>query len=183
MRNKKINWKALLPFGLLPVLLAALLLLQYGRVEPVQLLLSGALLSFGYFAALSDLRERLIHNRLIVAMLCGWVLIMVPQLFLQTEQAIMLGLQGIIAFIMAGVVLLLVYLASRKGLGGGDVKFMAAAGLYLGVSGVLGTMLYGSVLAAVTGGVLVLLKKIGTKDPIPLAPFLYVGIILTIFIR
>jgi len=173
----------MLPYCLLPILLAALVLLQYGRVEPIQLLLSGALLTFGYFAALSDLRERLIHNRLIVAMLCSWILIMVPQLFLQTEQAIFLGLQGIIAFIMAGIVLLLVYLASKKGLGGGDVKFMAVAGLYLGISGVLGTMLYGSVLAAVTGGALVLCKKISTKDPIPLAPFLYIGIILTIFIR
>ena len=75
---------------------------------------------------------------------------------------------------------LAVYLVSRKGLGGGDVKFMAASGLYLGVD-VLPAMFYGSVLSAAAGLGLLLAKKIGRRDAIPLAPFLFAGILIVLF--
>ena len=67
--------------------------------------------------------------------------------------------------------------------GGGDVKLMAVSGLYLGLDGVLPAMLYGSVLAAVAGLLLILGKKITPKDAIPLVPFLYIGMLLTLLIR
>ena len=60
---------------------------------------------------------------------------------------------------------------------------MAVAGLYLGFGGVLPAMLYGSVLSALTALVLIALKKIKPRDSIPLVPFLYVGMMLTMFIR
>ena len=44
-------------------------------------------------------------------------------------------------------------------------------------------MLYGSVLAAVAGLLLILGKKITPKDAIPLVPFLYIGMLLTLLIR
>ncbi len=75
----------------------------------------------------------------------------------------------------------MVYLVSRGGLGGGDVKLMAASGLYLGFQKVMQAMLYGSILAALTGGGLILMRKIGRKDTIPLIPFLYAGILLSTF--
>jgi prepilin signal peptidase PulO-like enzyme (type II secretory pathway) len=67
-------------------------------------------------------------------------------------------------------------------LGGGDVKFMSVAGLYLGFSGTIPVILFGTVIAALTGLVLILLKKINRKDSIPLAPFLFIGIIITVFL-
>jgi len=73
----------------------------------------------------------------------------------------------------------MMYAISRKGLGEGDVKFMAATGLFVTINKILGVMLYGSILAALTGGILILTKRIGRKDTMPLAPFLYIGIIIT----
>ena len=69
------------------------------------------------------------------------------------------------------------------GMGGGDVKLMTVAGLYLGYDGALSALLYGSVLAALSALVLILGKKMTAKDTIPLVPFLYVGILLTEFVR
>jgi prepilin signal peptidase PulO-like enzyme (type II secretory pathway) len=60
---------------------------------------------------------------------------------------------------------------------------MAGAGLYLGFSGIIPSMLYGTVLAALTGLALMLLRKIGRKDTIPLAPFLYVGMLITVLLQ
>ena len=116
-------------------------------------------------------------------MLGAWVLLLTPQLFFRTQQAIDWALNGGLGLLLGGAVFLTVYLISRKGLGGGDVKLMAVSGLYLGLDGVLPAMLYGSVLAAVAGLLLILGKKITPKDAIPLVPFLYIGMLLTLLIR
>lgn len=112
-----------------------------------------------------------------------WVLVIVPQLFFQTEKAIAIMISDLIGFAMGGLLFLVVYLVSRKGLGGGDVKLMAVAGLYLGFKNVLPAMLYGSVLSSVFAAALILAKKIGRRDAIPLVPFLYIGMLITVLLQ
>lgn len=85
----KTAWKTVLPYGGLPFLEAVLWLLRRGG-EPVELLLDGILVALGYLAALGDLREKQIPNRLVGAMLCAWILVLVPQLFCRTEYALWL---------------------------------------------------------------------------------------------
>lgn len=173
------DWKRALCYAGIPVLGLILWLLRR-QGETAKLLLDLVLLAFGYVAALGDLREKRIPNKLVAAMLCAWILVLVPQLFYRTDYALWLLVNGGIGFAVAGVVFLTVYLVSRKGLGGGDVKFMATAGLYLGID-VLPAMLYGSVLSALAGLWLLLAKKIGRRDAIPLVPFLYAGILIVLF--
>lgn len=176
------NWKSIVPYAGIPALCAALWVLQSNRQESVVLLLWELLLLFGYFAAWKDIREKRIPNKLVIAMLGIWVLVIVPQMFFRMEYALYLILSSAIGFLMAGIVFLVVYMVSRKGLGGGDVKLMAVSGLYLGTNHVLPAMLYGSVFAGVTGAILIVLKKIGLKDTIPLVPFLYAGMVLAVLI-
>lgn len=178
IRNKK-QW---VPYLGIPVLAALLFVLRRNVELPINLLLYEVLLVFGYVAAVGDLREMRISNRLVGAMLCAWIVVMVPQLFLQTEVAIATSISSLIGAAMSGILLLVVYIVSRKGLGGGDVKFMAVSGLYLGADGVLPSMLYGAVLSALVGLGLILLKKIGMRDAIPLAPFLFAGMLIVMFI-
>ena len=120
---------------------------------------------------------------LVAALGIAWVLILAPLALVDPEGALTMGGTGLAGFLLAGAVLLLVYFVSRKGLGGGDVKLMTVAGLYLGYDGALSALLYGSVLAALSALVLILGKKMTAKDTIPLVPFLYVGILLTEFVR
>ena len=82
MRNKK--W---LPYLGLPVLLTALILLKWGHLDGSVLLFRCALVVFGYLAALGDIREKRVPNRLVAAMLGAWVLLLTPQLFFRTQQA------------------------------------------------------------------------------------------------
>jgi len=167
----------------LPVILAALVLIRAGNTDMFTLFRYGLITVFGYFAAVIDLKTKRIPNNLILAMLVAWVTMMAPKLFLDTETAVRLLASSASGFAIGGGLFLFVYFISHKGLGGGDVKFIAVAGLYLGMSGVIPVMLYGSVLAALTGLTLMLLKKIGRKDKIPLAPFLCVGIVITVFLQ
>lgn len=173
MKKEVICWLPLLPLA------GVVLALRLGSMEGMSLLLWELLLAFGYGAALWDLRQKRVPNQLVAGMLGAWVLVLVPQLFFQTELALVALISGGVGFLLAGGVFLVVYLISRKGLGGGDVKFMAVAGLYLGAGNVLPAMLYGCVLSAITGLVLLALKRIGRRDTIPLVPFLYVGMVLT----
>jgi prepilin signal peptidase PulO-like enzyme (type II secretory pathway) len=136
---------------------------------------------FSYIAMLFDIYLRRIPNKLVLIMFAGWLLLILPKIIMDTETGIPMLIDSMLGLLIGGGVFLSVYIISRKGLGGGDVKFMAAAGLYLGLSGTMPTILYGSVLAAFTGIVLILFKKITRKDTMPLAPFLFAGIMITVF--
>jgi prepilin signal peptidase PulO-like enzyme (type II secretory pathway) len=130
-----------------------------------------------------DINTKQIPNALILAMIAGWLLLILPMVFFDTENGIRILVDSVYGLLIGGGLFLAVYLLSRKGLGGGDVKFMSVAGLYLGFSGTIPVILFGTIIAALTGLVLILLKKINRKDSIPLAPFLFIGIIITVFLN
>ena len=77
-------------------------------------------------------------------------------------------------------VMLLIFVISSGGMGGGDVKLSAAAGLWLGVEGTLLFLL----LAFILGGVISLLLLVsGVKskgDAIPFGPFLCFAAFITV---
>jgi Flp pilus assembly protein protease CpaA len=177
----KEKFKPLLPYIGLPVILTALLILRSNRIDPFILLLYSLLIIFGYIASVTDIKTKTISNKLILAMLAGWILIVIPQLFFDIESILLFLRDSLFGLLTGGGVPLFIYIISRKGLGGGDVKFMAVAGLYLGMIMILSALLYGSILAGLTGLILILTKKRGRKDTIPLAPFLYIGILLAVF--
>jgi leader peptidase (prepilin peptidase)/N-methyltransferase len=66
------------------------------------------------------------------------------------------------------------------GMGGGDVKLMAAAGLYLGWAGALLSVISGSVAGAAVAVYLLASKKAGRKSEIPFGPFLAAGIAVSV---
>ena len=138
---------------------------------------------FGLIAAVIDVRTKRVPNLLIFAMLAAWPFIFASLLFTGVGAAVTLLVDSALGFVIGGGLFMLVYLISRSGLGGGDVKFMACAGLYLGAGGTIPAIFLGTVLAALIGLVLILLKKIGRKDKIPLIPFLFIGILVTVIAR
>jgi leader peptidase (prepilin peptidase)/N-methyltransferase len=60
-------------------------------------------------------------------------------------------------------------------LGGGDIKFMFAAGLYLGLYGVLRAIPAAFIAASIAGILLLLFKIKKAKEYIPFGPFLALG--------
>ena len=176
------RYRLVLPYIGLPIIVAALLFVRLTRTEPFNLLLYELIIVFGYAAAILDLKTKRIPNSIVLAMFAAWVFTMTPMLFVDTGAAVALLKDSALGLAIGGGLFLLVYMISRKGLGGGDVKFMAVTGLYLGFGGILPVMFCGTVLAAITGLALIMLKKIGRKDAMPLAPFLYIGILITVFL-
>jgi prepilin signal peptidase PulO-like enzyme (type II secretory pathway) len=177
-----VNLKQNAAFCGLPFILAMLIILRAKQLEGVVLLWYLLLAAFGYIAAVLDMKTKKIPNKLILAMLVAWVVTLMPLFLLATSQAVTLLIDSSLGFILGGTLFMLVYLVSRKGIGGGDVKLMAVTGLYLGLYGIVPAIFCGSMLAAITGLVLIVLKKIKRKDTIPLAPFLYAGILIAMLL-
>lgn len=179
MNREKLEF--LVPYIGLPVLAVAFLLVRWQSMSLFSFLQGELLLIIGYIAAVSDIKKQRVSNQLVLIFLVVWFLSIFPQILLNINLITELLRTAILGFAVSGGLFLAVYTISRGGLGGGDVKFMAVAGLYLGMNGVLQSMLFGSILASLCGLLLILLKKIKRKDSIPLIPFLYGGILITLF--
>lgn len=170
------NW---LPYiGLPPIMIYFGLIHRPG--DWFTLITGESLLFFGYLAGVSDVRSKLVPNRLVMWMLGVWITCISVLTMFRPEQSVHFWLSALSGFALGGGLFLVVYILSKNGLGGGDVKFIAVAGLYMGLPAVLSTIFIGSVLASIVGISLLLLKKISRKDTLPLLPFLYIGIILSV---
>lgn len=77
--------------------------------------------------------------------------------------------------LIGGGLLLIIAMASRGGMGGGDIKFAAALGLWLGWQYTLMTLLLAFILGGVFGVIILALKIRGRKDVIPFGPFIAIG--------
>ncbi|MDF2634690.1 MAG: Prepilin peptidase [Pelosinus sp.] len=86
----------------------------------------------------------------------------------------------LIASILGGGLLLFIAIVSRGGMGGGDIKFAAALGIWLGWKFLLLTLLLSFVFGGVGGLSLLLFKLKSRKDFIPFGPFIALGALLSL---
>src|SRR5208282_3903267 len=68
-----------------------------------------------------------------------------------------------------------------EGMGGGDIKLLAMIGAFCGVTGVLFSLVCGSIIGVVVSIPLMLVKRQGTKYAVPFGPFLSLGALLYVF--
>jgi leader peptidase (prepilin peptidase)/N-methyltransferase len=73
------------------------------------------------------------------------------------------------------LLLLIVALVSKGGMGMGDVKLYALLGLVLGFKLVLLSFFFSTLFGAVIGGLALLFKVVKRKQPIPFGPFIAAG--------
>jgi leader peptidase (prepilin peptidase) / N-methyltransferase len=73
------------------------------------------------------------------------------------------------------LLLLIVALVSKGGMGGGDIKLYALIGFVLGLKLVLLSFFLSTLFGAVIGGLALLLKIVKRKEPIPFGPFIAAG--------
>ncbi|MFQ5449783.1 MAG: prepilin peptidase [Nitrospinaceae bacterium] len=88
---------------------------------------------------------------------------------------------SLLGFLVGGGLFYLVAVLSRGGMGGGDIKFIAAAGALLGWKKILLIIFLGAVLGSIAGLAWMVVKKKGRKSQIPFGPFLAVGTLIAIF--
>ncbi len=121
-----------------------------------------------------DLRHYIIPDKVTVFALAGGLVLNV----FTRDLTLMSSLLGLIS---AAGFLLLIALVSRGGMGGGDIKFAAVIGLFLGWPNGLFAVFLGCMLAGLVGIVLLLTRLKGRKDAIPFGPFLCAGALAAVW--
>ena len=122
--------------------------------------------------ACADINKGIVPDLLVIAMA---VLGIVN--FVVVEQFTVSGLiSHLIGAVCVSVPMLLISLLIKGAFGGGDIKLMAAAGLYLGWKLVVAGAFVGMFVSGFYGIYLIVLKKAGKKSKIKLVPFLSFGL-------
>ncbi|MGI6161467.1 MAG: prepilin peptidase [Christensenellales bacterium] len=191
--------KRLLPMELVPVLSYIFLggkcrhcSARISFVYPIVELITGALFVLVYMVYGFSLYTAL-------ALVVGCTVITAAFIDINTLEipdgaSIIIAVAGLIAFLTpqalwwerligvfagAGPLLIIAIISGGGAMGMGDIKLMAAAGLFLGYKLVLTSLLIAVIFGGVVGAALVLLKIKGRKDEIPFVPMLGFGIIVS----
>ncbi|MFX4261637.1 prepilin peptidase [Pelotomaculum propionicicum] len=120
-----------------------------------------------------DMEHYIIPDKVIVFALCVGIIFMI----FTGDPAFTSALAG---FGAALLFLLVLAVASRGGMGGGDIKLAAVMGLCLGWPNGAVAVLLGCLLAGLAGLTLILLKVKCRKDVIPFGPFLSAGTLIAL---
>jgi leader peptidase (prepilin peptidase) / N-methyltransferase len=88
---------------------------------------------------------------------------------------------SLIGALVGFLLLLLIALISKGGMGGGDVKLFALIGFVLGVKLVLLSFFLSTLYGALIGGTALLLKIVKRRQPIPFGPFIVAGTLTAYF--
>lgn len=92
-----------------------------------------------------------------------------------------IGLYGsIVGLLVGGGIFFLIAVIAPGGMGGGDIKLMAAIGAFTGWKHAVFTIIVGSALGAVVGLFMIALFGKGRKDKIPFGPFLATAAIISV---
>ncbi len=116
-----------------------------------------------------DMKHEIIPDQLNVLLLvCG-------SIFMLTKYGVGLS-DGLYGLLIGGGLLFFIALAGP--MGGGDIKFMAAMGLWLGLFPTILALLIAFILGGIMGVILIVTKVKERKDHIPFGPFLVMGSII-----
>lgn len=156
-----------------------MLVLRAGTYPPnlLRLVLLGTLLTA---AAYIDALSHKIPNWIVLCTAAVFAGCTVLDFVLSGTDAVPMALNSVLAAAVFFVVFFLVRLASRGGVGYGDIKIITAAALILGIYGTFSFLLVSHVLAAVAAIALLVSKKATRKDGLPFGPFFYLGYLVTI---
>ena len=134
---------------------------------------------------ISDIRTMEIPNGLVLGILGVGILDTLIQLeFLQWDSFLrdLFLWERLVGAVCVSLPLLLITIIIPGAFGGGDIKLMAAAGLFLGFRLTLISFFIGVVLGGFYGIWLLLAKKKDRKEHFAFGPFLCVGMILSVFL-
>lgn len=129
--------------------------------------------------AITDLEQHVIPNKLLLGMLLVWIGMAGSLVFIMPEKGLAYVSASLLGAFVSGMIFLLCYLFSKGQMGAGDVKLATVMGLYLTGDKIIGAVFYGIVLCLLYSLLQLVRKRIGLKDGVPLAPFLYLGTVFT----
>lgn len=141
----------------------------------------GAMLLSSFLVALSgiDLRTRLLPDQLTLPLLWLGLIACIENLYIGQKTALLGVMAGY--FSLWSVYWLFKQLTGKEGMGHGDFKLLAALGAWVGLKGILPTILLSSIVGAIVGSIWLAAKGRDRATPIPFGPYLAIAGWITFF--
>ncbi|MDQ0612427.1 leader peptidase (prepilin peptidase)/N-methyltransferase [Microbacterium sp. W4I4] len=140
-----------------------------------------ALVAVGVWLIVVDARTHRLPNRIVLPTLGALIVLVIVEALATADAGRML--RALLGALVLGAFYAAMHLASRQGMGGGDVKLAAVIGLVLAWHG-WWTLLLGAAAAFLLGAlfalVLMLLKKANRSTRIAFGPWMILGAVLAI---
>lgn len=135
----------------------------------------GALLLTCFLIALAgiDLRTRLLPDQLTLPLLWLGLIASVENLYMGPKSALLGAIAGYLS--LWSVYWVFKQLTGKEGMGHGDFKLLAALGAWVGLKGILPTVLLSSLVGAIIGSIWLAAKGRDRATPIPFGPYLAIA--------
>ncbi|MCX7513748.1 prepilin peptidase [Frateuria hangzhouensis] len=117
-----------------------------------------------------DFRTQLLPDQLTFPLLWLGLLLSLLPMFVLPATAILGAALGYLS--LWSVYWLFKLLTGKEGMGYGDFKLLAALGAWMGPGALLPVVLLSSLVGAILGGLLIVLRKHGREVPMPFGPFI-----------
>ena len=120
-----------------------------------------------------DLRTQLLPDSLTLPLLWLGLVASVDNLFIGSKQALVGAIIGYLS--LWSVWWVFKQLTGKEGMGHGDFKLLAAMGAWIGLQGILPTILLSSLVGAIIGSIWLAAKGRDRATPIPFGPYLAIA--------
>lgn len=147
----------------------------------------GLTIEFGFYAALSsmlivvsiiDYYHKIIPDRLNLIILVLGILFKLTSIIVLKKESVLLD--SIWGFLVGGGIFLLIAIVTNGAMGGGDIKLMAALGIWFGLKEILLISLLSFILGSVISIMLLIAKLKSRKDEVPFGPFICISAFLSL---
>ena len=135
----------------------------------------GAIVLTGFLVALAgiDLRTQLLPDQLTLPLMWLGLIAASDNLYMPAKPALLGAIAGYVS--LWSVWWVFKQLTGKEGMGHGDFKLLAALGAWVGLQGILPTVLMSSLVGAVIGSIWLAMKGRDRATPIPFGPYLAVA--------
>lgn len=134
--------------------------------------------------AITDVKLRIIPNIVTLFLLIGGVIFHLTDIIIlhnQTDIISQILIYNVIASVVVVIVLWVLSLVTRSGMGFGDIKYLGALCFTGGITLLLVSLSVSLICSLVVGIACVVRKKKKMKDTIPFGPFIMLGVVACIF--
>lgn len=140
-----------------------------------ELILSLLVMSLLIIITITDLCYMIIPNKLLAFFLPAFILLRMIEPLNPWWHSVTGGLAGFL-------IIFVVILCYKQGMGAGDMKLMALLGIVSGPSHIIATFLLACMSGAIIGSILLHFGVIQRNKPFPFGPFIAFGAVLTYFL-
>lgn len=175
------GWKDVIRYLLIPITFfsVGLMLKLYYEFDLIFIFKRLFVLAILWPAAITDIKEMRIPNKLLIVGLIGRIVILLFEFIFKSD--VILDYLKSEGFALLGITLICIICAFivKGGLGMGDIKLMMVMSLYLGVEGICYSMFISVVFSSITAIIALIIKKKSKKDTMPFAPFVLLGAVIS----